>query len=445
MLPSGLTALTPSKEITPSPRSNDTASGQATATQDDFASLIEHSVKRRQSLDEEARQVDRTPSEAKADDTKSAKAAHGIDRRQDAASLEDQMADEGVDEPPEVDVTPLSGNAPIVADPAQNDANPSVEDADPQALNVSTRAPATQDPLQDAASIAPVMTTQTDIMAAGQKPNAKLEQPAGMNLQTAVRPEQFDLAQARQLQKRVNGAEPRLETGVDKARRGAEFTLSVQQQGSTRPSQEATNIGARRNLSFNVMDTPVTARSQADIGLQHALTHFSAAGSTPPDTTAMTTDTLPPVDSEQWDNALAAQIRHMGRAGHGQSVLTLSPASLGSLEVNLDINAQQQAHVHFVTQTDAAHDALSSSMESLQHALTQQGVDLQRMSVQHRPDTQTAMGFAFGQGSGEQPQQQYSSARHSAYARSNDAVTTDNSDDPSPITAQTVNRVRATA
>lgn len=438
MLPSGLTALTPASTPTASPRGADNAAGAADAPQDDFASLINHSVKRREHLEAASREADSeqaAPAAEARDTAKKAGATAGKPR-----SLDEQLSEEGVDEPPEVDVTPLAGNVVMVpeaippAGSAPATDTVAAEDTAP-AAEASSLAAATRDPLKDAASITPIVSAQTDIMATGPKPSTGLD--TSSTTRASSRTDASDAQRAVMFPPRAGGAETALATAPSAARRAADVTFA--NQGRIR--LDTAPLDQRHGAPL--MNEGPVARSHADYGLQNALTQYSAVSGTAPATPAATVNTLPPLDSEQWDNALAAQIRHMGRAGQGQSVLTLSPATLGKLEVSLDINAQQQANVHFVTQTDAAHDALSSSMESLQHALTQQGVDLQRMSVQHRPDTSLNMGFAFDQSGREQ--QQESAQKRATPARDTGLTRTD-ADTEVPVTPTTgAQRLRATA
>lgn len=127
-----------------------------------------------------------------------------------------------------------------------------------------------------------------------------------------------------------------------------------------------------------------SSRSQADFGLQNALSHASNSSSGAQAANAATP--LPAIDSDHWNQALASHISTMSRLDQGQTTLTLAPASLGSLEVSLQMD-RGQADIQFVTHSRQAHDALTSSVNALHHALADQGIQLQNVSVvEHRPD-----------------------------------------------------------
>lgn len=194
-----------------------------------------------------------------------------------------------------------------------------------------------------------------------------------------------------------------------------------------------------------------SSRSQADFGLQNALSQVNNGGNN--GTQATSAATLPAIDSEHWNQALASHISTMSRMDQGQTTLTLAPASLGALEVSLQMD-RGQADIQFVTHSRQAHDALTSSVNALHHALADQGIQVQNVSVvEHNPDagqqtSQQQHAFS-GMASDQQSQQssyqaheQASTPETAANAGQDDAVDSISASDTSTSTVQ---GLRATA
>lgn len=137
--------------------------------------------------------------------------------------------------------------------------------------------------------------------------------------------------------------------------------------------QPATSLTGNKHS----VDAPLP-RSQADFGLQHAL--GQVANGHNGTFQASNTSNLPPIDSEHWNQALASHISNMSRLDQGQTTLTLAPASLGALEVNLQMD-RGQADIQFMTRSRQAHEALTSSIDALHHALADQGIQLHNISI----------------------------------------------------------------
>ena len=192
-----------------------------------------------------------------------------------------------------------------------------------------------------------------------------------------------------------------------------------------------------------------TSRSQADFDLQYALNQVSGSHSHTQATSSASS--LPPIDSEHWNDALASHISTMSRLDQGQTTLTLAPASLGSLEVSLQMD-RGQADIQFVTHSRQAHDALTSSVHSLHNALADQGIQLQNVSiVDNHPDAgqQTSQqqhafsGMASDQQSSRHSAQEQA-APHDTVALSTQEERTDQAP-ASSTSSNTVHGLRATA
>lgn len=158
--------------------------------------------------------------------------------------------------------------------------------------------------------------------------------------------------------------------------------LTTSQTATTAVNQTALSTAQQADEQYDVDAT--SSRSQADFGLQNALSQVNNNSSN--GTQAASAATLPAIDSEHWNQALASHISTMSRMDQGQTTLTLAPASLGSLEVSLQMD-RGQADIQFVTHSRQARDALTSSVNALHHALADQGIQVQNVSVvEHNPD-----------------------------------------------------------
>lgn len=210
-----------------------------------------------------------------------------------------------------------------------------------------------------------------------------------------------------------------------------------------------TAVGLGKEDEFSV--DGVASRSQADFDLQYALNQASGNHS---HTQAASSSNLPPIDSEHWNDALASHISTMSRLDQGQTILTLAPASLGSLEVSLQMD-RGQADIQFVTHSRQAHDALTSSVHSLHNALADQGIQLQNVSiVDNRPDAgqQTSQQqHAFSGMASDQQSSQHSAYQTPEQTASHDTATLSTQEERTDLTSDastssnTVHGLRATA
>ena len=243
----------------------------------------------------------------------------------------------------------------------------------------------------------------------------------------------------------LDGAAP----AADRSRGRATPTMNNAQTNAATTSPN-TLAATRLSDDSGDIDAP-SSRSQADFGLQHALSQVGG-GSDSGTQAATGAATLPAIDSDHWNQALASHISTMSRLDQGQTTLTLAPASLGSLEVSLQMD-RGQADIQFVTRSRQAHDALTSSVNALHHALAVQGIQLQNVSVvEHNPDagqqtSQQQHAFSGMASDQQSSQQSFTNAREQANAETRARSSHDESVDAgttSDTATSTVNGLRAT-
>ena len=143
------------------------------------------------------------------------------------------------------------------------------------------------------------------------------------------------------------------------------------------PRQELSAASREQHAQDGEDSRVASSRSQTDFSLQQALAQSSHSSD---GVGSAHSGTLPPIDSSHWNQALASHISAMSRLDQSQATLTLAPASLGSLEVSLQMD-RGQADVQFITHSRQAQDALSSSVNALHNALADRGIQLQSVSI----------------------------------------------------------------
>lgn len=125
--------------------------------------------------------------------------------------------------------------------------------------------------------------------------------------------------------------------------------------------------------------------------------------------------------------AMNAQIHALHQAGGGQANIQLDPPSLGSVQIQLNMNSHHQAQVSFTAAQPATAQALQASLPQLSAAMHQNGIQLSHSEV-HATNTDSSLSGQPGSGfQGQQnPQGQpggQGSTRESLNARATHAVT----------------------
>lgn len=125
--------------------------------------------------------------------------------------------------------------------------------------------------------------------------------------------------------------------------------------------------------------------------MQAATSAGSAAQSTASGGVARQVDV--PADSPDFPEALATQVGYLVRDGVQQARLTLNPAEMGSVTVQIAVQGQQ-AQVDFAAASAATRAALENSLSHLAAALQEAGLTLSGggVSQQHEPRQQPGHG-----------------------------------------------------
>lgn len=135
----------------------------------------------------------------------------------------------------------------------------------------------------------------------------------------------------------------------------------------------ATDGGALVNRSDQRMFATETAQQAQSQAAQHTATR--------------TADGLPrfamdtAFGQQGWSDSLGRQLLVMSSQGLTSAQIRLDPPELGSLTVKIQMSADQQASVSFVSQHAAVREALEQQLNRLQDLFRDQGLNLQDVSV----------------------------------------------------------------
>lgn len=113
----------------------------------------------------------------------------------------------------------------------------------------------------------------------------------------------------------------------------------------------------------------------------HGVSVFAAlrhAASAPPATPQLPVHT--PTGQSAWAEDVGTQVHWMLGRAESRAELVLTPASLGKLEVSINLNGDQTT-AQFVAATQAARDALEQALPRLREILQQAGINLGEASV----------------------------------------------------------------
>lgn len=111
-----------------------------------------------------------------------------------------------------------------------------------------------------------------------------------------------------------------------------------------------------------------------------------------------------------WPDSLGRQLMVMSSQGVSSAQIQLDPPELGSLMVKIQVSADQQTSVSFVSQHALVRETLEQQLNRLQDLFREQGLNLQDVSVsdqspqQREGDSGQHQGQRQGSGSGDQEQ-----------------------------------------
>ncbi|AFJ03492.1 Flagellar hook-length control protein FliK [Methylophaga frappieri] len=107
-------------------------------------------------------------------------------------------------------------------------------------------------------------------------------------------------------------------------------------------------------------------------------------------TSSTTTFTVQPqLDNTAWGRVVSSRVSYMAKEGIQQAELRLNPASLGPVEVRLQLQ-QDQASVTFLAQNQATREALEQALPRLRDSLAEQGLSLTQADVGQQQADQSA-------------------------------------------------------
>ncbi|WP_445621605.1 flagellar hook-length control protein FliK [Kushneria sp. Sum13] len=125
--------------------------------------------------------------------------------------------------------------------------------------------------------------------------------------------------------------------------------------------------------------TPLT--NDSPLNTLSALTGQSGANSMAPGIAqAVTTATLPAMDSDQWSSAFERQVINLSMRGGGEARLNMNPLELGPLSISLKMG-EQSAQLHIASHHAQVRAAIEAALPQLREAFSASGIELGQTSV----------------------------------------------------------------
>ena len=124
-----------------------------------------------------------------------------------------------------------------------------------------------------------------------------------------------------------------------------------------------------------------SATNDSPLNTLSALTGQSGAGSIAPSAAqAVTTATLPAMDSDQWSSAFERQVINLSMRGGGEARLNMNPLELGPLSISLKMG-EQSAQLHIASHHAQVRAAIEAALPQLRDAFSASGIELGQTSV----------------------------------------------------------------
>lgn len=95
---------------------------------------------------------------------------------------------------------------------------------------------------------------------------------------------------------------------------------------------------------------------------------------------AVTTATLPAMDSDQWSSAFERQVINLSMRGGGEARLNMNPLELGPLSISLKMG-EQSAQLHIASHHAQVRAAIEAALPQLRDAFSASGIELGQTSV----------------------------------------------------------------
>ncbi|MEC5344858.1 flagellar hook-length control protein FliK [Brenneria populi] len=161
-----------------------------------------------------------------------------------------------------------------------------------------------------------------------------------------------------------------------------EFVVDDGADGDSAAGNSAIATAAARNIESAAANSANNA-SPSIAAPSHALS-AAAQTATQQAAGAVTTSSAmlnAQVGSEGWQQSLGQQIVMFARDGQQNAKLRLHPEELGSLQINLTLNNDNEAQIHFVSAHSQVRAALEAALPHLRTSLAENGIDLGQASV----------------------------------------------------------------
>ncbi|WP_456267381.1 flagellar hook-length control protein FliK [Kushneria sp. AK178] len=127
--------------------------------------------------------------------------------------------------------------------------------------------------------------------------------------------------------------------------------------------------------------TGASSTSDSPLNALSALTgQTTASPMTPNAAQAVTTATLPAMDSDQWSSALERQTISLSMKGGGEARLNMNPLELGPLSISLKMG-EQSAQLHIASHHAQVRAAVEAALPQLRDAFSASGIELGQTSV----------------------------------------------------------------
>jgi flagellar hook-length control protein FliK len=139
---------------------------------------------------------------------------------------------------------------------------------------------------------------------------------------------------------------------------------------------------ANSTLTFRKAAAPAADSLPSQAAAQAAASTLSAAGSdtaaAPVPASALISAQL---GSDEWQQAIGQQVVMFSRNGQQNAELRLHPENLGTLQISMRVDTNNQMQIHLVSAHSQVRSALEDALPHLRAALAQSGISLGQSSV----------------------------------------------------------------
>lgn len=139
----------------------------------------------------------------------------------------------------------------------------------------------------------------------------------------------------------------------------------------------ATLLGLKKTAS-TIFDNAATPSGAAPAATPTLSAAGTGAAATPTPASALISAQL---GSDEWQQAIGQQVVMFARNGQQNAELRLHPENLGSLQISLQVDTNNQMQIHLVSGHSQVRAALEDALPHLRDALAQSGINLGQSSV----------------------------------------------------------------